>query len=324
MPDTNVDTDVEDIPAENLSPEGDDLSEFLILEEETTDDAPDDAPDDESDDESDEDTEDAADDEPDDAAGEEEETEEEPLFAVWDDDGKVKMVPEAEAKAQVMRQRDYTRKTMETAERRKAADAELEAAKAEREEYKASLVQWAVQQSQEPDWAQLAETLLPQQFNLARAQWEQQIKKSEAAKNEYHRLMAQEKEAQEAERQQKAYEAVERLYAEFPEWRDPEVGKKAMQELVATAKEYGYDDDEITNLSDDRQVRILRDASLYRQMVAKNTATIDKRVSNPGKTLRPGGKVTAKQKSARSEKQHIDRMKKTNGDADTFTAWLTS
>lgn len=301
-----VDTGVEDLPAENV--QDDDISMFL---------APDD--DEKEQEEAQEEPEqETAEDDGEEPAEEAEEAEE-PLYAIWSEDGP-QMVTEAEAKSAVMRQQDYTKKTMEAAETRKEAEAALEARNAKREELMESLAQWAVPMDQQPDWAHLAQTLQPQQFNLARVQWEEKQQQSATAQQAYRTLQAEIQAEKDAEKEQERSNALERLYETFPEWRDPTVAKQAAQEITESAKHYGFSDEEVSEFVDDRVVRLLRDAKRLREIEA-NTAQMEKRVFKPGETLRPGSKTTAKQKSERTAKQKLDRLRKTDSD-DSFADWL--
>lgn len=262
--------------------------------------------------------EDEAEEEDEDEEPDEEDSEDEPLeFEVTvdrDEDGNpVKgKVGVDELIAGWQRGRGYEAKMQETVEARKAAEQQREEIRKLEEDYKERLAQWAVPMEQEPDWQAAAQQLSPQEFNMARAQWEQRQRMSEMAKQEYQRIVAkQEEEAAQAAKQE-TIKAKDRLLNNVPEWRD---GKKATAEIKEMAdlavNEYGITPEEVSSLTDDRQVRILRDAMLYRRL-KENKATMEKRVSKPGKTLRPGSKTTAKQKSSQKQNQAMTRFKKTN------------
>lgn len=305
---------------------GQEFEDFLL-----SDNAEDDAPDNQEEEEleASEDAEDAteadedeveADEEVEEGDSEDEEPDEQ-LFTIWDDDGP-RQVSEAEAKSATMRMRDYTQKTMEAAERRKEAEAALEARNADREALKEQLAQWAVNQPQEPDWHELARTMQPQEFNLARVQWEQHLRQNEAAREQYRAIVAEQEADAQAERDRQKQESLEQLKQLYPDWRNPKVASKEVGEIVEFGKTLGFTDIELQGLSDHRMVRALREAMMY-QRVSQNTAQIEKRVSDPGKTLRPGGKTTAKQIKARSTQKALKRLRET-GSSEAFADWLTS
>lgn len=314
-----VDNQVEDDLTTDNEP-ADELADFLIHEGGEGDEV-----EASEEDASEDDAEDSGDEAEDEDDAEEDEDAEDELFEVTlerDDDGNpVKgTVTREELIAGYQRNKDYTQKTMAAAEERKAAEAAREAATQAREEYMANLAQWAIQPNQEPDWALAAQQLDPQQFNLARVQWEQQVKQSEAAKAEYRRLQADIKAEQDAETARRRDAALERLYAAYPEWRDPKVAQSAAKEIAATAKDYGFSEDEVSEFVDDRVVRLLRDAAKLKQ-IETNTATMEKRKFEPGKTLRPGAKTSAKQKSSQKAKEATERLRNTKS-KDAFVDWL--
>lgn len=231
--------------------------------------------------------------------GEEADEPEEPLFTIWDDDGP-RQVTEEEAKSATMRMRDYTQKTMEASERRKEAEAALEARNADRETLKGQLAQWAVNQPAEPDWQQLAQTLAPQDFNLERVRWEQRERQQQAAQEQYQALVAEQEAEVAAERDRQQQDAVEQLKELYPEWRDPKVAAKEVGEVIAFGKTRGFSEEELQGMTDPRMVRTLREAMLHQRMT-ENTASLEKRVAEPGKALRPGGKTTGSQKASRKQ-----------------------
>lgn len=307
----------EELPTENV--ESDELDPFLVSSDESEDE-PEAL---EADGETDDDAEEVDEAEETDEA--EEEQPEPEVFEVTlgrDDDGNpIKgQVTADELIAGYQRQKDYTQKTMEVAEARKAVQAEREAAAQAREKHMEALAQWAIQPQQEPNWIELAQTLDPREYNAVQAQWNQRRAQSQAAEAAYRELQAEIRAEQEQETAKSRKEALERIYNEFPEWRDKTVAKQAAMEMTETAKEYGFSDEELAYVSDDRMVRLLRDAAEFRKIKA-STAKTEKRVFNSGETLRPGSKVTAKQKSERSTQAKRDRLRKTKSD-DAFVDFI--
>jgi hypothetical protein len=207
-----------------------------------------------------------------------------------------------------LRQADYTRKTMETAEQRKAAEAEASKAREERQKYAAGLQHaQAVLLSQLNDqsqinWHQLREDN-PQEFLKQWHLFSERQAKLQQLQGQNQQLQA--IELQEAKRNlvsalQKEHQAV---LDKLPEWKDE---KKALAEKQAIAKELidrGFpeqmvfgerDPDGAPNLrnpglADHRILLMARDAMLYRQMMGKAKEAAAKVTNLPQKVERPGG-----------------------------------
>lgn len=194
-----------------------------------------------------------------------------------------------------LRQADYTRKTMEAAEQRKAADAEASKAREERQKYSQGLqqaqavLQAQINQQSQIDWHQLRETDPPEflkqwhlfserQANLQRVVGEQQQLNARA-------------EAEQAE-QIKTFvrEQQEQLLAKLPEWKDAAKAKAGQAELVNWLKTNEYPP-ELFSLVDRSSHLIvgLRKAMLYDQMMSKASAAAKKVENLPQKVARPGG-----------------------------------
>ena len=86
---------------------------------------------------------------------------------------------------------DYTRKTQSLAEERKALERSAAETAQLREQLSESLKRWAVPTEAEPDWAELATKLPPQEYNLRRVQWEQRQRQKEQARAEFHAMQDQ-------------------------------------------------------------------------------------------------------------------------------------
>lgn len=208
-------------------------------------------------------------------------------------DGKEVEVKLSELKNGYQRQADYTRKTMEVSETRKAAEAEMQKAQQERTAYAQNLqkmaaqLEGALQEQNQIDWNALIQNdpveYLKQQHLLQQRQAAYQ-----------QNLMEQQKiSAQFQAEQQKAYEnhllaQRDELLAKLPEWKDEakqKAEKAAMREYLINQ---GYDDAAINAVADARAVVMARKAMLYDQMMAK-AQTAAKKVSElPKKIERPG------------------------------------
>jgi len=199
----------------------------------------------------------------------------------------------AEAYKSGLRQADYTKKTMEVSEQRKAAEAEVTKARQERETYAQNLLKMqaqlegALQEQQNINWDELLNTN-PQEYLRQKHLFEQR----QAAWQQNQANQAQLAQVMQVE-QQKAHQEhlksqQELLLAKVPEWSDT---KKAEAEKLAIRGyllEQGYDQNLVDNLADANMVVTARKAMLFDQMVAKAQAAEKKVATLPTKVEKPG------------------------------------
>jgi hypothetical protein len=202
----------------------------------------------------------------DEVEGQEDDQDEPPqprTFRVKVDDAEVE-VTEDELIKGYSRTADYTRKTQQLAEQRKAAEVELQAVRAEREQYATHLATLeAAIRPAEPDWNTLRAELSPEDFSAAWADFQIQKEQHEKVTAEQQRV---------AEQQQRDYFAQlrERLDAEkgkllevIPAWQDAAVAKAEKAQMLQYAKTLGFSEQEVEGVMDHRAVVMLRKAMLY-------------------------------------------------------------
>jgi hypothetical protein len=199
----------------------------------------------------------------------------------------------AEAYKNGLRQSDYTKKTMEAADTRKAADAEIQKATQERYQYQAGLqkvaaqLEGALQQQNNIDWQGLLDNdpveYLKQQHlfqqrqaayqdNMQQQQQIDQLNQSENAKHRDSFLRSQQEE----------------LLAKLPEWKDPAKASAEKQAIMKYLGEQGYDSESLNNITDHKAVILGRKAMLYDKMMEKASAAAKKVATIPQKVVRPG------------------------------------
>ena len=208
-------------------------------------------------------------------------------------DGKDVELPLSELKNGYQRQADYTRKTMEAAEQRKAAEAERSQAHQERQAYAVNLqrmqaqLEGALQQQQQTNWEELLQS---DPVEYLRQQHQAQARQAQLGQvyAEQQRMSAlQQAEAQHAQMRHLQSQQQD-LLAKLPEWRDDAKSKAEKVAIRDYLAEQGYEADAINNIADARAVILARKAMLYDQMVGKASAAA-KRVSTlPSKVERPG------------------------------------
>jgi len=258
---------------------------------------------------------------------EEEETQEEeeqPQVYTVKVDGKEIEVTLDELQKGYSRTQDYTRKTQQVAETRKAVEAEAQAIRAEREQY-AQLLGALKQQletteapvdmdrlrDEDPiEWVRQSEIRRQKQEKLAAIQSEQQ-RLSELAQQQ----RAQELQAHLASQQEALLQAV-------PEWKDSKKAQAEKALLVEFGKKIGFSDEELKNVYDHRAVIALRKAALYDQMMSKR-GQIKPVVNNGPRPAKPSaaGRVSTTTESTRA-KQRLAKSGRVNDAASAIELLL--
>ena len=229
-------------------------------------------------------------------------------------DGKEIEVTLDELQKGYSRTQDYTRKTQQIAETRKAVEAEAAAIRAEREQY-AQLLGALKQQlesaeappdldrlyNEDPiEWVRQRELLRDKQEKLAAIQSEQarlsQLTEQQRAK-EFQAHLATQQEA---------------LIQAVPEWKDPKKAQAEKALLVEFGKKIGFSDEELKNVYDHRAVVALRKAALYDQMMSKR-GQIKPVVNNGPRPAKPSaaGRVSQTTEATRA-KQRLAKTGRVN------------
>lgn len=192
-----------------------------------------------------------------------------------------------------LRQADYTRKTMETAEARKAAEAEASKAKAERDQYAEKLQHFAIQQNGTIHelQSQLTEELLTsdpvEYLKLERTLHARQAQLQQA-QQELQQIGLQQKHEQEQSAQSYRAQQLEALQAKLPEWKDPAKAKAEAEQIkdFLTAQEFTPED--IAQLGDHRLILLARKAMQFDALQAKAREAVKKVQAAPAKVEKPG------------------------------------
>lgn len=212
---------------------------------------------------------------------------------------------------------DYTRKTQQLAEQRKALEAEMrsvEEAKQLRDAY-ADRLQMIEQLLSAQDSTEDLEALKendPVGYAVKVAELQQREKQLQAVQQERYRI-AQEQQAEQAQQLQQfmAYQAQE-LAKALPEYADPEKGEKLRGDMRKFAKSIGFSDEELSMVRDARQVMTLYKAMQYEKL-QQAKPQVTKRVSEAPKTLKSGNGVkstdTDKIKRAKQQLRQTGRVK---------------
>jgi hypothetical protein len=204
-------------------------------------------------------------------------------------DGKEQQVTRDELLNGYQRQADYSRKTAEIAEHRRAVEAEFQRVSAERQHYATQLDQVAaVLQASLP--ARPSQEQLdadPIGYMQAKEAWEARVGQLQAVIAERNAAQEQQQKHFEALRQQSLASARERLVEMLPEWKKPDVAKAEQPQIAQHLRAIGYADHEIAAAADPRAVLMARESMLYRQLMASKPAVQNKLATAP-RMVRPG------------------------------------
>ena len=251
--------------------------------------------------------------------GEEESDEEQPVETVrLKVNGEEIEKPLDEVVALAQQGLDYTKKTQEVAEQRKALDALQEQIKAQEavlqqtnqlsgelmeDVAKITTLDQQLAQYQNVDWAKLSDSdfveaqklfftynQLQQDRNSLVSQFE--TKRQQYASNQQQMIA------------EKVKQGKEVLAKEIPNW-SPET----TQEIVSVGKNYGFTDAELNSIIDPRHVKVLHDAMQWQKLQSKNSVT-KKKVASAKPVVKPGSKDQTRVASSNAKKMR-DQLRKT-------------
>jgi hypothetical protein len=231
--------------------------------------------------------------------GEQEESEEDPeeeqRFSVKVA-GEEKELTLSELKSLAQQGADYTKKTQQVAEQRKALEAEAEAieqAKYLRDAY-AQRLQAMEQLLNAPEQGEDLEYLKesdPIGYAVRVAEKQQQREQLQAIQIERQRIAEQQQAEYAQQMQGYLAQQAEQLSKVLPEYTDPVKGEALRTELRSFAKSnLGFSDEELSQVRDSRQVIALHKAMLYDKL-QQAKPNVNKRVSEAPKTLKSGNSV---------------------------------
>lgn len=222
-------------------------------------------------------------------------------------DGKEVEVTLDELQKGYSRTQDYTRKTQQVAEMRKQTEAELQAIRAEREQYAQLLgaLSEQVKAAAEPqiDWDRLYQED-PIEYVRQREVMRENREKAAAIQAEQQRLSEIAQQEQVKQLQEVKAKESQALLEAIPSWKDPAKAKAEKAMLVEFGQKMGFTPQELGNIYDHRVVLALRKAALYDQMQAKRQGI--KPVTNNGpKPAKPGaaGRVSQMSDAARAKQR---------------------
>ena len=287
--------------------------------DEPTDDVDQDDPESEVESEEDETEDDAEEESDEDDDSDEDEAEDQP--AELDPNAKVKVkvdgeeveVTYEELKAGYSRTQDYTRKTQEVAEARRAAEQEKQKVLEQQQQWSNALAQLdqhlqaSTSSRTEAEWQKLRQEDELTYFE-ERDKERTVNERLQAIKQEQQRVQQEVQEYQQQQLKQAAQAEFEKLLEVVPDWKDDEARTKDFGQINAYGQQIGYTPEELGAVIDHRAIRVLRDAAKYQQLMNAKKASAEKKTPSKvrQKPLKPGtpsGKTPAKGKRDKASKR---------------------
>ena len=222
-------------------------------------------------------------------------------------DGKEVEVTLDELQKGYSRTQDYTRKTQQIAEVRKQTEAELQAVRAEREQYAQLLgaLEAQVQQAAQPniDWERLYQED-PIEWVRQREVMRENQEKAAAIQSEKQRLAQLSQQEQAQFMQQKLQQEQEALLAAIPDWKDAKKAQAEKALLVEFGQKIGFTPEELKSVVDHRAVLMLRKAALYDQLMSKR-GNIKPVTNNGPRPVKPGaaGRISNTTEAVRAQQR---------------------
>jgi hypothetical protein len=253
-------------------------------------------------------------------AEEYEEPEEEPTPTYRVKVGKEEVdVPLEELLKGYSRTADYTKKTQELAENRKAVEAErariIEASRL-RDQYaeRLSVIEQMLNQTEKAEDLSVLKETDPIGYAVKVAEQAEREKQLTAVRQERQRL-AQMQQAEQSERLQAhlAGEAA-KLREAIPDLADEVKGDQVKREIREFAKSVGFSDQELAAVYDSRAVLALYKAMQYDKLM-KGKPELTKRVNQAPKMLKPGTSTPAARESEQVKKMR-SQLRKTGNKND--------
>lgn len=241
--------------------------------------------------------------------------------------GEEKELTLSELKTLAQQGADYTKKTQQVAEQRKALEVEsvaIDQARQLRDAY-AERLQAMEQLLSAPEQSENLEYLKesdPIGYAVKVAEMSQQKEQLQAIQAERYRIAEQQQAEQQHALQGYIAQQAARLSEVLPEYSDPVKGEKLRSELRVFAKDIGFTDQELSMVRDSRQVLALHKAMLYDKL-QKSKPDVNKRVNEANKTIKSGNSVKpVTSDQVKKQQQQLKQTGKVRDAAKLFESFL--
>ena len=245
---------------------------------------------------------------------EEEELEEEPQRFTVKAAGEEKEVTLDELMQGYQLGADYTKKTQEVAEQRKAVEAEqkaIEEAKQVRDTYAQRLQaieQFLTGNQDSPEDLAAMKENDPIGYAVKVAELTEKKEQLAQVRAEQHRIAQQQQAEEQQNLAKRVQEEAQKLSQVLPEFSDQAKGEQLRSEIRNYGKSVGFTDQELANVYDSRHVIMLHKAMMYDKL-QKAKPGVTKKVAQAPKMVKAGTKV--KTGNADIRKKQMNKLKQT-------------
>lgn len=214
---------------------------------------------------------------------------------------------------------DYTKKTQEVAEQRKAVEAErraVEEAKQVRDTYAQRLQaieQFLTSGEDSPEDLAAMKENDPIGYAVKVAELTEKKEQLAQVRAEQQRLAQQQQAEQQQSMAQMVQQEAQKLSQVLPEFSDPTKGEQLRSEIRNYGKSVGFTDQELAQVYDSRHVLILHKAMQYDKL-QKSKPNVKKKVAEAPKMVKAGTKVKEGNRDVR--KRQMNKLKQTGRVAD--------
>jgi len=207
--------------------------------------------------------------------------------------GKQVQVDLEELKSGYQKGADYTQKTQNLAEEKRAIETERQAVVQERAQYAQALTQFQqlmgeqYQQYQNIDWAQLKEDD-PIGYMTRKEEMRDIETRHQRAAQEQQQVAQQNQQQYARSHQELLVKEMELLGEKIPDWKNPDKRAKLSEALKLYATNIGYSKEDLDTVTDHRSLLILNKARLYDKIQQSNP----KKIKQVPRVVKGGDKNT--------------------------------
>lgn len=204
--------------------------------------------------------------------------------------------------------KDYTQKTMNLAEQRKAVEAKIAEIDSDLNDAKEII-------NLELEWFESEEAKELRQYDP-----DEYLKRFERIKvkaDKFDRLKGKRESEKAALQQEQIAKEQELLRQKIPDWLDEGTVQKEYPKLVESMKQIGFSENEMQSISDHRMMVLARKAMLYDQIMSQDIT--GKKVKAAPKSVSPGTPKSQAEVSDRKIKEMKDRLRQ-RGDMNSAAA----
>jgi hypothetical protein len=234
-----------------------------------------------------------------------------------------------ELKRGYLRQSDYTKKTQDVAEGRKALEADHvtfeqnNQAVAANLEMALNVIEPQLAHFAGVNWEQLA-TTDAYEYAEQKALFEQAQARYSQVQQAAQKTVEYGKAQQAKAKDQYLQSEREKLGMALPDMADPKVGRKLANSIKEYALTAGLSEAEASNIADHRMIVVLNKARMYDEMNASGVTAANKKLSKGPKKLLDSGKPKSKASKSKAAKAALRSKLAKSGDTDDAVSWLLS